>query len=177
MMGYNIYFTLKENNMKLRCRKSWLIKVLAVFALVFMSCSAEYYLKAGNKSFDKADYSKAIINYSNAIEKSSSNADALYQRGRSYLKLDDKANYENAVKDFDALMSSFTLKPDNKQDGGILTLMITMFSKYCTRAESDALPEDIKNKLFAKLDTDIETLYEIDREKYDYLMNAVNQSQ
>jgi tetratricopeptide (TPR) repeat protein len=162
--------------MKLRCGKSWLIKVVAAFALVFMSCSAEYYLKAGDKSFDKVDYGKAIINYSKAIEKSPS-ADALYQRGRSYLKLDGSVNYENAIKDFDALMSLFTATPDNKQDGGFLAIKIMMFSNYCGRAESDALPEDIKNKLFAKLRTDMETLYEIDRERYDYLMNSIEQSQ
>ncbi len=59
--------------------------------------SAEAYLKRGNTYLDKAEYDKAIKDYSEAIRLDPTLATAYYKRGNAYA---DKKEFDKAIEDY-----------------------------------------------------------------------------
>ena len=72
------------------------------------------YLEIGNKSYAKADYKAAAINYRRALQEDNKYADAYYRLGLTSLKA---GSYGDAVAN---LQRAFTLAPENSDAGAKL---------------------------------------------------------
>jgi tetratricopeptide (TPR) repeat protein len=90
-----------------------LLLTCSLFAAFFSGCSRDpnvkkqKYLESGDKYFAESKYREAAIEYLNAIQVDSRFAQAHYELGQTYLKLDDKS------RAFQELNRAVELDPDN----------------------------------------------------------------
>ena len=88
--------------------KKLILTLLGVFYF-FLSCQKNNYFDLGKSEYDKGNFENAIINFTKAIELKPDYAEAYYNRGNAYVKLQQ---YGKAIYDFN---KAIELKQDDAQ--------------------------------------------------------------